>query len=189
MSNKIANCVSKLINFSNTLIDKYYDTDDVYAIVFDIDDTIIETSVNKVTRVEITETLPMMHNVYKKFLTTLNYKGKHMFKVFFVTARSESYRDQTIETLRNHDFSEYEYLYMRPPILDKRNLDETDCVCYFKERARMDIETAKGYKILLSIGDQYTDFIGGYFIYSWKLPQNYDGSCLHVDPKRYDRIR
>jgi len=82
--------------------------------------------------------------------------------VIVLTGRYESGRDATIHDLQDAGYSGWEELLMRP------NAD-SDPARIMKAGVRQDVEK-KGYKIILNIGDQLSDLIGGHSERTYKLP-------------------
>lgn len=83
--------------------------------------------------------------------------------VFFITGRPEVLREGTKRNLWRTGYREYAELYMKPS-------NYTDAsIIPFKSGSRRAIE-AKGYRIVLNIGDQWSDLEGGYAARTFKLP-------------------
>ncbi|MCA0404053.1 MAG: HAD family acid phosphatase [Proteobacteria bacterium] len=87
--------------------------------------------------------------------------------VFFVTGRYESERNATKINLENAGFKNWAGLYLRP-----LNYKHKTSIIPFKVNAREQI-TRKGYTIIASIGDQYSDIKGGFAKKGFKLPNPY----------------
>ncbi len=87
----------------------------------------------------------------------------HGIKVFFVTGRFESERDATQANLVKAGYKDWAGLYLRP---DEYNHQS---IIPFKSQARKTI-AKKGYTIVASIGDQYSDIKGGNALKGFKLP-------------------
>ena len=175
------NSVSRLLKYSNKLIKKYKNKNNL-AVVFDIDDTLIENM--RIGNGEII-TIPIqgMLDVYEKFA------GQDNISIFLVTARPETYRGETLNMLEEVGITDFVHLYHRPLIyLKKRKLDPRECVCFYKETARMKIENDFNKTIILNVGDQLTDHQGGYFIEGWKMPARYTHDCMHTNPVEYPGI-
>jgi acid phosphatase class B len=81
---------------------------------------------------------------------------------FFITGRRESTRDHTASNLQREGFTNYTDLILKPA-------DFTDTTVDYKAGARKAIE-AKGYRIVASVGDQYSDLAGGHEDVAFKLP-------------------
>jgi hypothetical protein len=73
--------------------------------------------------------------------------------------------------LKRNDIK-YDSLHLRP--------NNCKCICLCKEKFRGEIEELYKNKILLTVGDQITDMLGGYFSNGWKLPSKYNGDCVHA---------
>ncbi|HEY1275334.1 MAG TPA: HAD family acid phosphatase [Thermoleophilaceae bacterium] len=82
--------------------------------------------------------------------------------VFFITGRRERVREHTESNLRREGFTDYQQLIL------KAN-DDTSSTVDYKSGARAAIED-QGYKILASVGDQYSDLAGGHERVAFKLP-------------------
>jgi acid phosphatase len=82
--------------------------------------------------------------------------------VFFITGRRERTREHTASNLRREGFTDYEELVLRPN-------DGTGSTVDYKAGARAAIED-RGYRILASVGDQYSDLAGGHEQVAFKLP-------------------
>ena len=82
--------------------------------------------------------------------------------VFFVTGRGESARDLTVRTLQAAGYFGWDDLLMRL-------IGNTDPARTMKTVIRQGVER-KGYKIILNIGDQLSDLVGGYAERTYKLP-------------------
>lgn len=83
--------------------------------------------------------------------------------VFFITGRAEVLRANTEKELRNAGFAKWEELYLRPPGYRERSMIS------YKSGARKAIE-GRGYRIVLNVGDQFSDLEGGYAERAVKLP-------------------
>ena len=83
--------------------------------------------------------------------------------IFFITGRKENLRSCTEENLRRRGFGEYAALLMKPESYDKPS------VIPFKSGERKKI-AHQGYRILASVGDQWSDLKGGYAERIFKLP-------------------
>ena len=93
------------------------------------------------------------------FLAWARQKG---FAIFLITGRPEHDRAVTIENLVRRHIA-YDGLYMRP------GDDMKDVAEVVKTAWRKKIEDM-GFKIVVNIGDQYSDLYGGYSIDCEKLP-------------------
>lgn len=90
----------------------------------------------------------------------------HDVNVFFVTGRNESERKATEQNLIKEGYSKWAGLYLRPMSYSSKS------IIPFKSHTRKTI-TEKGYTIVASIGDQYSDLKGGYAQKVFKLPNPY----------------
>ncbi|QMT61267.1 MULTISPECIES: HAD family acid phosphatase [unclassified Legionella] len=87
----------------------------------------------------------------------------HGIEVFFVTGRNESERKATEENLQKAGYTGWSGLYLRPMNYSSKS------IIPFKSNTRKML-TEKGYIIVASIGDQYSDLKGGYAQKIFKLP-------------------
>lgn len=91
----------------------------------------------------------------------LDWARKKGFAIFFVTGRPENLRAATIRNLVRNGIA-YDGLYLRQDG-DKRSAIEV------KTEVRKKIEDM-GFKIVVNIGDQVSDLVGGYAVDCQKLP-------------------
>lgn len=91
----------------------------------------------------------------------LDWARKKGFAIFFVTGRPESLRAATIRNMVRNGIA-YDGLYLRPE-KDSRSAIEV------KSAIRKQIEDM-GFKIVVNIGDQVSDLVGGYAVDCEKLP-------------------
>jgi acid phosphatase len=101
--------------------------------------------------------------VIKPMLALYQDALKHGIKIFFITGRHESERSATANNLERAGYKHWAGLYLRP------NNYSLKSIIPFKSNARKMI-TEKGYTIVASIGDQYSDLKGGYAQKVFKLP-------------------
>ena len=97
----------------------------------------------------------------KKFYDSL---VKLNIKIIFLTGRPENQKDATIINLNNDGFIKYEKLILRKtkePDISAQN---------YKTQERRILVEEQHYKLLGSIGDQWSDLEGGYVIIKVKLP-------------------
>lgn len=83
--------------------------------------------------------------------------------IFFVTGRRQPQMDLTRENLQKAGYPAPDDLFLRP------NDDNANSVVPFKSGARATIES-RGYTVLESIGDQWSDLNGGHAERVYKLP-------------------
>ncbi len=140
------------------------------AVVFDIDETALSTyeyqkamdfghygaAWHEWLRRRRGTALPAVLEVYQ----AARAKG---LAIFFVTGRREAFRADTEANLRAVGYEGWTELLMKPDAYSQRS------VVPFKSGARAGIE-ARGYRILLNIGDQKSDFEGGHAEHTICLP-------------------
>lgn len=143
------------------------------AIVLDID----ETSLSNYRRMEKRSFGGNRTEFHKDILAadapaiepTLNLfktAKKHGVKVFFVTGRPLAELSATRKNLIRAGYAHWDGLFLKPNSYNK------DTIIPFKAHARATIEK-QGYKVIASIGDQYSDIKGGYVKKGFKLPNPY----------------
>lgn len=130
------------------------------AIVFDIDETLLDNRqfykiypaynkknwdqwINKSCSGPIVSTID--------FLKWAKFKG---YKIILITGRYQYQRKATIENLNKHNIP-FDALYLKPNNYDKST------VSIFKTSIRKKIEDS-GYKVIINLGDQYSDLMGDY---------------------------
>lgn len=86
--------------------------------------------------------------------------------VFFITGRKEFLREHTVRQLRAAGFNGWAGLYLSPVAYDK------DSIVPFKSGVRKKL-TEEGWRIVLNMGDQWSDLEGGYAVRGVKLPNPY----------------
>jgi acid phosphatase len=95
-------------------------------------------------------------------LSLYNFAKSKGVAVILLTGRTEPARDATIRDLQTAGYSGWAELLLRPS-------GNTDPARIMKAGVRADIEK-RGYRIILSIGDQLSDLIGGHAERTYKLP-------------------
>ncbi|CAM2955586.1 HAD family acid phosphatase [Legionella worsleiensis] len=143
------------------------------ALVLDIDETSLSNYDKMVVR-DFVGTKDEIHQeimaanapVIKPMLSLYNTALKHGIKVFFVTGRVESERNATQINLTKAGYKNWAGLYLRPQEYSYPS------IIPFKSKVRESI-TQKGYTIIASIGDQYSDIRGGFTEKGFKLPNPY----------------
>lgn len=83
--------------------------------------------------------------------------------VFLITGRHPEVRPATVANLKRYGVTQIQGLYLRPAG------DTNTSVVPFKSGARQAI-TDQGYRIILNIGDQWSDLEGGFAERAFKLP-------------------
>jgi len=104
--------------------------------------------------------------VIKPTLELYRYAKANKIAVFFITGRTESYRDATVKNLEDVGYKNWNGL-----VLKSENYHEKSAAPY-KINARKEI-IQQGYNIVLDMGDQDSDLIGGYTEKTFKLPNPY----------------
>lgn len=102
-------------------------------------------------------------------LELFNYAKQLGVTVFFITARPDVYTDPTKKALENAGYTEYAGLYLMPK---KYTWSQA---ATFKTETRRQL-TSQGYDIVVNMGDQYSDLVGGYARQIYKLPNYMYGS-------------
>lgn len=149
---------------------KHSKTPHKLALVLDIDETSI-TNYDKLAKRDFIGTREQIHHeiiranspAIAPMLALYKEALNHGVNIFFVTGRTESQRNATRLNLRRAGYSNWSGIYLRP---DVYNLNS---IVPFKSQARASI-AKKGYTIIASIGDQYSDIKGGYAQKGFKLP-------------------
>lgn len=140
------------------------------ALVLDIDETSL-SNYDKMVKRDFIGSRQQVHKEIlaadsppiKPMLSLYQDAINHGIKVFFVTGRSESERKATKINLLKAGYNRWSGLYLRP------NEYRYPSIVPFKSKAREAI-AKKGYTIVASIGDQYSDINGGHAIKGFKLP-------------------
>lgn len=140
------------------------------AIVLDIDETSLSNYPNMLSMnfggssQDVTNAIlkgrdPAIQPTLELFKTA----EKNHVAVFFVTGRSSNLRPATVKNLDAAGYFAYDGLYMKP---DRYNHTS---VTPYKSSVRKQIE-AKGYDIVLNVGDQDSDLAGGFADEAVKIP-------------------
>jgi predicted secreted acid phosphatase len=138
------------------------------AIVFDIDETLIDNrgffeTHEKFTWTEFNKWIEEAKApALKESAAFLSWARKNGFAIFLITGRMEKDRRGTIKNLVRTGIA-YDGLYMRP------NGDESSAAQSIKTPHREAIEKM-GFKIVVNIGDQWSDLTGGHAEDCEKLP-------------------
>ncbi len=138
------------------------------AIVFDVD----ETALSNYSAIDadnftfgpnsMAEATNEIGVAIKPSLALYQLAQKKGIATFFVTGRREKDRAHTAHNLEREGFTGYTELVLKPDAF-------TDTTVTYKSGARAAIE-AKGYRIVASVGDQYSDLAGGHEDVAFKLP-------------------
>jgi predicted secreted acid phosphatase len=140
------------------------------AIVFDIDQTAldfynsmkVDDFSNRMDLILANQNKPNVPAI-KPILAFYNFAQQNNVTIFFITGRADSAQTITKVELNNAGYKNWASLYMRTPKDKNRNTID------YKSSVRKKI-TEMGYDIVLNVGDQYNDLIGGYADRNIKLP-------------------
>lgn len=140
------------------------------AVVFDIDDTAL-SNWDYMAKIDFGYEAEHYEKWVKEGVASANspvlklYNDVHQLglPVFFVTGRKEHLREITVINLNAAGYHDWTGLYMRP------EADGHKTIGAYKTDIRREIEES-GYEIIFNIGDQDSDFIGGYSDRNFKLP-------------------
>lgn len=143
------------------------------AIVLDIDETSI-SNYDKFAKRDFIATPAQLRQdmldadspAIKATLSLYQEALKHGVHVFFVTGRPQQYLEATKANLQRDGYHEWTGLYLRP------DTDHQTSIVAFKSKTRALI-AKQGYTIVESIGDQYSDLLGGQARRVFKLPNPY----------------
>lgn len=142
------------------------------AVVFDLDET-LWSSYNEMVKNDFGQALPYVRAVIAQGNFTAIPPSKnfyffvkqHHVPIFIVTARPEKLRAVTLKNLKYAGYYGWAHLYLSP----ERSLTKSHSTVMIKTALRKEI-TAQGYDIILNIGDQHSDLLGGYADKTIKLP-------------------
>ena len=170
-SGSYINDVSKKAGAVLKYLKKEYSKNDIsnLAIVFDIDETLLsntkslekysfggdEAVFDKITQAADASAIKSVVDIY-------NWAKRHKIAVFIVTGRSELFKQETVLNLQKAGVTNWDGLYFWPH-------DSNLSVQSFKAAMRKKIQK-EGRLIVLNIGDQYSDLLGGNAEKSIKLP-------------------
>lgn len=143
------------------------------AIVLDIDETSLSNyqdmltldfggTLADITRAENKGKDPAI----KPTLELYQFAKAHNVAVFFITGRTEDARAATIKNLQAAGYTNWNGLILKSPNYHKKSAS------VYKTEARKAL-AAQGYDIVLNIGDQNSDLVGGYADKTLKLPNPY----------------
>jgi acid phosphatase len=144
-----------------------------FAIILDIDETSLSNypdllamdfggSAKEIDEAEGKGTDPVIRPTLKLY----RYAKENNISIFFITGRTENFRSITEKNLDHAGFKNWDGLILKP-----ENYKEKTAAIY-KIQARQQIEK-QGYDIILNIGDQQSDLIGGHADKTFKLPNPY----------------
>ena len=138
------------------------------AIVFDVDETVLSnyTAIDADNFTYGTqsraEAVNEIGTAIAPSLELYKLAQKKGIATFFITGRGEDVRDHTASNLQREGFTNYTRLVLKPTGFAGSTVD-------YKAGARKAIE-GEGYRIVASVGDQYSDLAGGHEDVAFKLP-------------------
>lgn len=143
------------------------------AIVLDIDETTL-SNYGKLADRDFANDIERIHQVFNEanspaiqpMLKLYNDAQKHQIAIFFVTGRTNVFRQATEHNLKTAGYQQWTGLYFNPFKTRQASMVP------FKSQTRAAIEK-QGYTIIASIGDQTSDLTGGYAEKTFKLPNPY----------------
>jgi predicted secreted acid phosphatase len=101
----------------------------------------------------------------KPTLELAKWAARERISIFFISGREQLSKnissDPTVRNLKRVGYPKWSGIYFK----NHRSISTAD----FKTSARKEI-ASKGYTIIANIGDQYSDFVGGYAEGKFKLP-------------------
>ena len=106
----------------------------------------------------------------KATLNLYRFAKQNKVSVFFVTARKEIYRKVTVKNLKLAGYNKPDGLYLKPNNYKARSSAP------YKTGVRK-LLTQQGYNIVLNVGDQYSDLLGGYCEKMVKIP-----NVIYISP-------
>ncbi len=165
--------MAQALSYLKTRVNQPYPAGKKPAIILDIDETSLSNypdmakldfggSINDIRQMEDKGTDP----VIQPTLELYQFAKAHHVAVFFITGRHEEEREATKVNLQKVGYNEWEELILRDGPY------KTVPAAVYKTAKRKEI-TAKGYDIILNIGDQNSDLAGGYADKTFKLPNPY----------------
>ncbi len=143
------------------------------AIVLDIDDTAISNykslhklrfggSPEEIVKLKALGNDPVISPTLKLF----NFAKQHNVAIFFVTGRPEKLREATIRNLHHAGYKDWTKLFMKPESYHLAS------VVPFKSGVRNRLQK-QSYDIVINLGDQFSDLIGGAAQRAFKMPNPY----------------
>ncbi len=150
------------------LLRSAYNQNDTQAVVFDIDETLLDNYENlKADKFAVVKEssnawiasakAPAISGTKKIYDEAVS-KG---INVFLITGRAEALRAATVNNLNAAGYTKYERL------ITHDTTGETALV--YKSAARAALEK-EGYQIILNVGDQDSDLLGGHSLHTLKIP-------------------
>lgn len=140
------------------------------ALVLDIDETSL-TNYDKMVKRDFYGNHEQIHQeilaadapAIQPMLSLYRHALKQGIKIFFVTGRRTAETDATKTNLLRAGYKDWSGLYMRPDGYHYPSVER------FKAHARALI-CQDGYTVIATIGDQYSDLLGGFAQKEFKLP-------------------
>ena len=176
--NKVVNYyeTEKYYNDLNSVLEeinshfKYYDVKPNDAVVFDVDETTL-SNYDYIKSIDFGYEHKLWSDWQDKGIAKAILPVKNLYdiliekdlKVIFITGRSTKNYEATYKNLIAEGYTKFDTLICRKP------LDSYPSMAEFKYAMRKQM-TANGYNIIANIGDQETDFSGGYNGKIVKLP-------------------
>ncbi len=143
------------------------------AIVLDIDETALSNYPSMAARhfcatlkEDIVDEEKANDDAIPGTLKLYQFAINHGVDVFLITGRSHSMLNGTSKNLKDMGYSKWQALIMRPNDYAEKSIS------LYKSAAREKIVN-EGYDIVLNVGDQESDLIGGYADKTFKLPNPY----------------
>jgi len=115
-------------------------------IIFDIDDTLLDTS-------KISKNFPLF-DPFNPTLTFYQYVKESGYHTVILTARNESMKDITIRNLNKFKILDYDEIIFRT----HKDIKDSFGKYKMKQRKRL----SEKYTIIANVGDNLTDFQGGF---------------------------
>lgn len=163
--------IDKVIDEAITYF-KHLDVSDIKnpTVIFDIDDSVLwtlphqkETEFGYVQPIfhkwVLQADAPAVHGTKRLY----DFLRSHGYKIIFLTGRFKSEREATLQNLAKHGYVGFEKLITR----DCENRKLKASIYKPAERAKL---AQQGYTIVGSVGDQWSDMVGGNIGYAVKLP-------------------
>ncbi len=155
------------------------------ALVLDIDETCLSNYPHMLandfsgTRQQIDQAyLAANAHAIQPMLALYQHTLQQGVAVFFITARDKSFRNATIRNLHRAGYANWTSIDLKTG---------HQPVVAYKTATRAAIEK-RGYTIIASISDQYSDLVGGYAQKTFKLPNPYyyvpSGNDESLSPRR-----
>lgn len=143
------------------------------ALVLDIDETSL-SNYEKFVKRDFNGDYTQIHQeilaanspAIQPMLSLYNDAIKNGVKVFFITGRVPSEQEATKMNLLNAGYKNWSGLYFRPVNYHRSS------IVPFKSQTRATIEK-QGHTVIATIGDQYSDLLGGFAKKEFKLPNPY----------------